>query len=483
MAQLHQTNAIRPPPPRRKAQKALVSVLFPVALSLIAVPFVYPSSNLPFLASSLGFSILALLTTITLIPALQGSFLQADLKGKDLLKRTQHFIPESIGLISASVYILLLILFIPFLFSDFLQNRPRPADVEGLSRAEFPHKQLSVYLAAVLSLLTATLLGFLDDVFDIRWRYKIPIPVIASIPLLIVYFAEGGNTHVVVPKPMRALLGDTLDLGPLYYVYMAMVSTFCTNSINILAGVNGLEATQALIIAISIALNDALYLPWPLSLTLGEKTHVGGVYAAGMAYGSRELMERHLLSLYFMLPLIGVCAGFLFHNWYPARVFPGDTLCYFTGMAFAVVGIQGHFSKTLILFFIPQIFNFILSCPQLFGLVPCPRHRLPRIDPKPSSDRLLPSIVDFETPPKPLTIAVLKVLSALRLTRLTIHPDSGIIYSATNLTLLNALLVWFGPMREQTLTMCCGAIQIMGTCAAFAVRYGLVGFFYDGDRR
>lgn len=96
---------------------------------------------------------------------------------------------------------------------------------------------------------------------------------------------------------------------------MAMVSTFCTNSINILAGVNGLEATQALIIAVSIALNDALYLPWPLSLTLGEKTHVGGVYAAGMAYGSRELMERHLLSLYFMLPLIGVCAGFLFHNW------------------------------------------------------------------------------------------------------------------------------------------------------------------------
>lgn len=63
---------------------------------------------------------------------------------------------------------------------------------------------------------------------------------------------------------------------------------------------------------------------------------------------------------------------------YPARAFPGDTLCYVTGMAFAVVGIQAHFSKTLLLFFIPQIFNFLLSCPQLFGLVPCPRHRVPR---------------------------------------------------------------------------------------------------------
>jgi hypothetical protein len=63
---------------------------------------------------------------------------------------------------------------------------------------------------------------------------------------------------------------------------------------------------------------------------------------------------------------------------FPATVFPGDTLCYVTGMAFAVVGIQAHFSKTLLLFFLPQIFNFILSCPQLFGLVPCPRHRVPR---------------------------------------------------------------------------------------------------------
>ena len=47
-------------------------------------------------------------------------------------------------------------------------------------------------------------------------------------------------------------------------------------------------------------------------------------------------------------------------------------------MAFAVVGIQAHYSKTLLLFFLPQIFNFVLSCPQLFGLVPCPRHRVPR---------------------------------------------------------------------------------------------------------
>ena len=73
--------------------------------------------------------------------------------------------------------------------------------------------KLSVYLSSVLSLLMATMLGFLDDVFDIRWRYKLPIPIIASIPLLLVYYAEQGNTNVVVPIPFRWLLGTIINLG------------------------------------------------------------------------------------------------------------------------------------------------------------------------------------------------------------------------------------------------------------------------------
>jgi len=47
-------------------------------------------------------------------------------------------------------------------------------------------------------------------------------------------------------------------------------------------------------------------------------------------------------------------------------------------MTFAVVGILAHFSKVLLLFFIPQLINFGLSIPQLIGIIPCPRHRLPR---------------------------------------------------------------------------------------------------------
>ncbi len=70
--------------------------------------------------------------------------------------------------------------------------------------------------------------------------------------------------------------------------------------------------------------------------------------------------------------------GLLKYNWFPSQVFVGDTFCYFSGMTLAVAGILGHYSKTLMLFFLPQILNFLYSLPQLTKVWPCPRHRLPR---------------------------------------------------------------------------------------------------------
>ncbi len=64
------------------------------------------------------------------------------------------------------------------------------------------------------------MLGFLDDVFDIRWRHKIPIPIIASIPLLTVYYADNGNTHIVVPIPFRTLFGSLMNLGTTFLLFL-----------------------------------------------------------------------------------------------------------------------------------------------------------------------------------------------------------------------------------------------------------------------
>lgn len=104
--------------------------------------------------------------------------------------------------------------------------------------------------------------------------------------------------------------------GPLYYFYMSLLSTFSTNGINILAGINGIEVGQSLIIACSVALNDLLYMPLPRIVLpfFGELWHHQGMSLLGVI-GGEQMVQRHLLSLYFMLPLIGVCTGLLYHNW------------------------------------------------------------------------------------------------------------------------------------------------------------------------
>lgn len=78
------------------------------------------------------------------------------------------------------------------------------------------------------------LLGFADDVLDVPWRHKLLLPTIASLPLLMVYYVSFNTTTIIVPKPLRDLLGTSVDIGLIYYIYMGMLAVFCTNAINIL---------------------------------------------------------------------------------------------------------------------------------------------------------------------------------------------------------------------------------------------------------
>ena len=141
-------------------------------------------------------------------------------------------------------------------------------------------KQLLQLGMALLSICCMILLGFADDVLgklrqsdtlklksnnkaesfvipspivffkfaDLRWRHKLFLPTIASLPILVVYYITTNRTEIVVPLYLRQWIGNTIELGLLYYVYMGMLAIFCTNAINILAGINGLEVGQSVII-------------------------------------------------------------------------------------------------------------------------------------------------------------------------------------------------------------------------------------------
>ena len=282
------------------------------------------------------------------------------------------------------------------------------------------------------------------------------MPALASVPLLIVYYVDFGVTFIVIPRVLQGVLPSLVDLGWLYYVWMAALSIFCTNSINILAGVNGIEPGQSLVIAACIALNDLLYLMRP----------------------HHPATASHVFSLYFLLPFIGVSLALLYHNWFPSRVFVGDTYTYFAGITFAVVGILGHFSKTLLLFFIPQLFNFAYSVPQLIGIIDCPRHRLPKLNP--NSGFLHPSRVVFKGQLPLYTQYMLRILDFLNLQDIEFD-DQARLTSCINFTLINLVLVWFGPMREDSL---CSSLMLI--CLVFGlggiwVRHSLALYLFDFD--
>ena len=114
--------------------------------------------------------------------------------------------------------------------------------------------------AALASIAFMLMLGFVDDVLDLPWRVKLVMPLVATLPLLAAY---SGATAVGIPKPLISALGlpfTYIELGPLYFAYMAALVIFCANSINILAGVNGLEAGQTLLVGGAILAHNVLQL-------------------------------------------------------------------------------------------------------------------------------------------------------------------------------------------------------------------------------
>ncbi|KAK4041361.1 glycosyl transferase family 4-domain-containing protein [Parachaetomium inaequale] len=421
---------------------------------------------------SLALSGLAFSATYAMIRWLGPAFIRAGFKGVDMSKHARREIPECMGAVCAAVYLFAMIVFVPFAFyKDVVAatsgggNRDVVLQVEHVQQGRFlhrfPHSKLSSYLSAIVSLHTVASLGLADDLFDIRWRHKFFIPAFAAIPLLVVYRVDFGVTSIVVPLHLQPHLGQLVDLGALYYVYMAAVAIFSPNSINILAGINGIEVTQSIVIAALLACNDALYLltPYPHPAT-----------------------DSHLFSLSFLLPFLAVSLALLAHNWYPARVFVGDTYCYFAGMVFVVVSILGHFSKTLILLLLPQIFNFLYSTPQLFGLVPCPRHRLPRFNAR--SGLLEPSVTEWTEARQPNRVVAwgLRVLGRVGLLRVVMDPkDGGRFVETSNFTLLNLWLVWRGPMREDRLALEITAAQALVGVGGLFVRHSLAGWVFRED--
>lgn len=69
------------------------------------------------------------------------------------------------------------------------------------------------FFQAIQSICFIILLGFADDVLDLRWRHKLLLTTVASLPLLMVYYVNYNRTTVVLPIFVRSVFGSTIDIG------------------------------------------------------------------------------------------------------------------------------------------------------------------------------------------------------------------------------------------------------------------------------
>lgn len=72
--------------------------------------------------------------------------------------------------------------------------------------------QFVEFITALLSICCMIFLGFADDALDLRWRHKLMLPTLATLPLLMVYYTNFNSTVIIVPKPLRLYFGHDVDL-------------------------------------------------------------------------------------------------------------------------------------------------------------------------------------------------------------------------------------------------------------------------------
>lgn len=166
-------------------------------------------------------------------------------------------------------------------------------NTEGLSR----------FCAVLLFAVANGAIGIVDDLTKFKNRrnegltatqkYLLQL-ISAGLFLAFLKFTGQITTELVIP-----FVGVSVPLGIFYYVLSILLITGVVNSVNLTDGIDGLAS----------------------SVTLA----VGGFFAvAAFTVGS---VSAVLLSGIMM----GACLGFLIYNFYPARVFMGDTGSLFLG--------------------------------------------------------------------------------------------------------------------------------------------------------
>lgn len=179
------------------------------------------------------------------------------------------------------------------------------------------HAQMkAIIIGACIMIIT----GIIDDLFDLRPIYKLIGQLLSAIVVV--------SSGLVIDKMTIPFLG-TVELGGLGIMMTILWIVAASNAINLIDGLDGLAAGVS-----AIGLSSILV----------------------MAF-----LDYRLIVVQLSIVLIGSCIGFLFHNFYPAKIFMGDTGALFLGYSIAIVSMLGLFKNVAFFSFVVPI--IVLAIP------------------------------------------------------------------------------------------------------------------------
>ncbi|MBN9655922.1 undecaprenyl/decaprenyl-phosphate alpha-N-acetylglucosaminyl 1-phosphate transferase [Halobacillus litoralis] len=170
--------------------------------------------------------------------------------------------------------------------------------------------------------------GVLDDLTELSAKLKLFGQLLAAVIVVM-----GGVQVDFINLPF----GGQLDLGYLSIPITILWIIAITNAINLIDGLDGLAAGVSAIALLTIS---------GMAITMGN---VFVVFAG--------------------LMMLGSTLGFLVYNFYPAKIFMGDTGALFLGFMISVLALLGFKNVTLFSFVIPIIILGVPISDTLFAIV------------------------------------------------------------------------------------------------------------------
>lgn len=248
------------------------------------------------------------LVSLLILPAWIRRAHHAGLVGKDMNKPYQVMVAEAGGVAVIAGFVIGVLSYI------------------ALKTFYFKQATNVLEIFALMSLvLIVAFIGIIDDLLGwkigLSKKVRIVLVAFASIPLVVI---NAGSSAVTLPFLTNINLGL---LYPLILIPLGVVGASTT--FNFLAGYNGLEARQGILLLSALA-----FASW----------------STGNSW----------LSVVLMCMVLSLCA-FLIFNHYPAKIFPGDVLTYSVGALIGAAAILGNIERFAVFIFIPNILEVILK--------------------------------------------------------------------------------------------------------------------------